>query len=181
MKSKKIWIIKIFIITLIVSAGFSVVSEVFISNMPIVSAVVVLAALIIVGIVFDIFGVAVSTCDETPFIAMSAKKIKKAVNALPLLKKADVVANIFNDVIGDICGIVSGAAGAAISAKIIASNPGSHDLFIAILISSLISAATVGGKAAGKSFAMKKNKEIVIFLGGVLDIFKFGGKHEKKS
>lgn len=181
MKSRKIWIIKIFIITLIVSAGFSVVSEVFISNMSIVSAVIVLAALIIVGIVFDIFGVAVSTCDETPFIAMSAKKIKKATNALPLLKKADVVSNIFNDVIGDICGIVSGAAGAAISAKIIASNPSDYDLFVAILISSLISAATVGGKAAGKSFAMKKNKEIVIFLGGALDIFKFGGKHEKKS
>jgi hypothetical protein len=61
--------------------------------------------------------------------------------------------------VGDICGIVSGAAGAAIALKIAVTEP---DLFIwAIVISSMIAAVTVAGKAAGKSFAIRKNKEIV--------------------
>lgn len=172
----KYWVVKIIIITFILAAGFGLVAEVFISNLSLVAAVFILIALVIVGIVFDIIGVAVATCDETPLIAMSAKKIEKARYALPLIKNADVVSNICNDVIGDVCGIVSGSAGATIALKIILSNPTVPELVITILVSSLIAAGTVGGKALGKKVAMNKNKEIVIFVGGIINFFKFKKK-----
>ena len=114
-KVVKYWALKIFFITLFVSAGVSVVAEVFIENLPILSAAAILFLLIFIGILFDIIGVAFATCSETPFISMASKKIKKANRAIKLLKNSEMVSNICNDVVGDICGIVSGAAGAAIA------------------------------------------------------------------
>lgn len=169
----KHWIIKIFLITLLLSAGISLISEVFIADMPIGAAIGVLLVIILVGIVFDVIGVAVSTCDEAPIIAMCAKKIKKARYALPLIKNADIVANFCNDVVGDICGIVSGSAGAAIAAKILLGAQDNYEMWVGIMVSALIAALTVGGKAFGKKIAMKKNKEIVVALGSVLQFFSF--------
>jgi CBS domain containing-hemolysin-like protein len=122
---------------------------------------------------FDIIGVAVATCDETPLIAMSSKKIKQAAYALPLLKNREIVSNFCNDVVGDICGIVSGAAGATISIKVLLFATSMSDTLVGIGISSLTAALTVGGKAWGKKIAMKNHKRIVIFLGSVVHFFKF--------
>lgn len=176
MKIIKYWVLKIFFITLLLSAGISVVAQVFISNLSLVAAVFILAALIIVGIIFDIIGVAVATCDETPLIAMSSRKIKQATYALPLLKNKDIVSNFCNDVVGDICGIVSGSAGAAIGVKIVMMSQNISGTLLGIGISALISAATVGGKAWGKKVAMQNNKRIVIFMGSVIHFFKLKKK-----
>ena len=169
----KYWFVKIFFITLLLAAGISVVAEVFISNLSLTAAVFILAALIIIGIIFDIIGVAVATCDETPLIAMSSRKIKQASYALPLLKNRDVVANFCNDVVGDIAGIVSGSAGAAIAIKIAIMANSLSGTFIAVALSSVICAVTVLGKAWGKRTALQNNKRIVIFLGSVIHFFKF--------
>lgn len=171
-KSGKIWALKIFLITLIVSAGISVVAELFLKDMGLVSACLVVLLLVAVGVLFDIIGVAFSSCDQTPFIAMSSRKIKKARRALKLLKKADVVSSVCNDVVGDVCGIVSGAAGAAIVVKIIASAPSSPELAISIAVSALTAAITVAGKAMGKSFALRQNVKIVEAIGAVLSFFE---------
>ncbi len=176
MKIIKYWVVKIFFITLLMSAGISVVAQVFISNLSLVAAVFILAALIIVGIFFDIIGVAVATCDETPLIAMSSRKIKQATYALPLLKNKDIVSSFCNDVVGDICGIVSGSAGAAIGVKIIVMSQSISETLLGIAISALISAVTVGGKAWGKKVAMQNNKKIVIFIGSVIHFFKWKNK-----
>ena len=172
MKKIKYWAIKIAFITLLLSAGISVAAQAFLTDMPLIAAVFILVALIVVGILFDTIGVAVATCDETPLIAMSSKKIKQATYALPLLKNREIVSNFCNDVVGDICGIVSGAAGATISIKIIMFSSSLSDTLVGIGISSLIAAMTVGGKAWGKKFALKNNKKIVIFLGSVIHFFK---------
>ena len=102
--------------------------------------------LIALGIIFDIIGVAFTSCDEKPFVAKSAKKMGKARRALVLIKKADVVANVCNDVIGDICGIVSGAVGTAIVVKILGSSPTTSEFVLTIAVSALTAAFTVGGK-----------------------------------
>jgi len=73
-------------------------------------------------------------------------------------------------VVGDICGIVSGAAGATIAVSIILNAGDTVERMVDIGISSLIAALTVGGKALGKSFAMKKSKEIVFLVGRVLAV-----------
>ena len=46
-------------------------------------------------------------------------------------------------------------------------------MWVGIMVSALIAALTVGGKAFGKKIAMKKNKEIVVALGSVLQFFSF--------
>ena len=74
MKVIKHWTIKIFFMTLFISAGVSVAAEYFISNLSLLASIGILAALIAVGVVFDIVGVAFASCDQAPFIAMSAKK-----------------------------------------------------------------------------------------------------------
>ncbi len=73
------------------------------------------------------------------------------------MRKADRVANICNDVVGDICGTVSGGLGAAIAIVFF----GSGNVWGGVVITGLVSAFTVGGKAMGKSFAIKKSNEIV--------------------
>ena len=58
----KHWIIKIFLITLLLSAGISLISEVFIADMPIGAAIGVLLVIILVGIVFDVIGRSADYC-----------------------------------------------------------------------------------------------------------------------
>ncbi|MEG0381946.1 MAG: hypothetical protein RR514_00800 [Christensenella sp.] len=181
MKVIKHWTIKIFFITLFISAGVSVAAEYFISNLSLIASIGILAMLITVGVFFDVVGVAFASCDQAPFIAMSAKKNVKAHYALKMLKNADVVSNFCNDVIGDICGIVSGAAGAAITIKALVFNVPFPDLVISIIISALIAATTVAGKAWGKSVALKKSKDIVLAIGSVAHFFSGGRKHEKEN
>lgn len=179
MKVIKYWTIKIFFITLIISAGVSVVSEYFISNVPLAAAVAILAGLIALGVVFDIIGVAFASCDPTPFVAMSAKGDKTAHAALKLLKNADVVSNFCNDVIGDICGIVSGAAGAAITLKALVFGADLPEMVVSIAISAIIAAVTVSCKAAGKNIAFKNNKNIVLSVGSFFSFFDFKNRKKK--
>ena len=169
--------LKIFFITLITSSGVSVIANLFLEDMGLIPAIIVVFVLIALGIIFDIIGVAFTSCDETPFIAMSAKKMGKAKKALALIKKADVVSNVCNDVIGDICSIVSGAAGTAIVVKIIASSPTISEFALTIAVSALTAALTVGGKMYGKSYALKNNIKIVEIVGTLLSIFD---KKEKR-
>lgn len=181
MKVIKHWTIKIFFITLFISAGVSVAAEYFISNLSLIASVGILILLIAVGVLFDIVGVAFASCDQAPFIAMSAKKNVKAHYALKMLKNADVVSNFCNDVIGDICGIVSGAAGAAITLKALVFNFPFPDIVASIAISALIAAITVAGKAWGKSIALKRNKDIVLSIGTIVNFFSRGKKREKEN
>ena len=185
-KSKKIryWALKIFIITLILTAAISVVTESLMDNMSTIAAAFIILFIVMIGIVFDVIGIAVASCDVAPFISMASKKIKKAKSAILLLKNADVVSNICGDVVGDICGIVSGAAGVAIALKVVLLSPGTGETVWTIIISSVIASLTVAGKAAGKSIGIKKNKQIVSFVAYVLMFFvdeKKGNKNGREK
>lgn len=173
--------LKIFVMTLIISSGVSVIATLFLDDLGLIPASLIVILLIALGIVFDIIGVAFTSCDEKPFIAMSAKKMKRATNALKLIKKADVVSNICNDMIGDICGIVSGAAGTAIVVKIIASNPSVSEIIITTAVSALTAALTVAGKMLGKSYALKNNIKIVETIGIIISFFKRDLKNGKAN
>ncbi len=176
-RSVRYWPAKILIISLILTAGISVVTELLMGTLPLVPAAFIVLFIMLLGIVADLVGMAFATCDSTPFISMASRKIKRAKSALRLLQNADIVSNICGDVAGDICGIVSGAAGAAIAAKIIegASKAGSLtevEAFIpAIAISSVIAALTISGKSIGKTVGIRKNKEIVSFVAYLASFF----------
>ena len=174
------WVVKIFIITLILAAGVSVVAESLMGALPIWAAAFIILIIVLVGITFDMIGIAFAVCDQAPFVAMASKKIRRAKSAIRLLQNADIVSNICGDVVGDICGIVSGAAGAAIAIKFALSG-GPAEIVWAIAASSVIAALTVAGKAAGKTIAIKHDKAIVSFVSSAVMVFvreeKKGGSH----
>ena len=171
-RSGKLAALKIFIASFLISVGLSVIAELFLTDMGLVAAIAVVVILIFLGIFFDVIGVAFTSCEQTPFISMSSRKIKKATYALKLLKNADIVANICNDVIGDICNIVSGAAGAAIVVKIAISSNSTWEFILGIAVSSITASVTVAGKTLGKGYAIKNNLKIVEACGSVMAFFK---------
>ena len=68
-----------------------------------VLSVIILVAVVLLGIVFDIIGVAVTIAPEEVFHAKATKKADGARTSLNLIKNATKVANFCADVIGDIC------------------------------------------------------------------------------
>ena len=155
------WIIKILIMSFVISFGLSFVSEMTIPNLSLVLGIIVTLLFIGLGIVFDIIGVSVTSSDEAVFHSMNSRKVKGASVAVKFKKNADKVASFCNDVIGDICGIVSGAAGTTIAAIFITTydfNP----LIVTLTVSATIAALTIGGKAVGKSFAINKS-DIILY------------------
>ena len=128
-------------------------------------AFIILLAIVLIGIIFDIIGVAVTSADEKPFHSMAARKVPGAQEAIRLLRQAERVSSICNDVVGDICGVVSGSASATIAAQVIASMDFSWPQVITLLLSALVAGLTVGGKAIGKTVAIGSCTTIVHTVG----------------
>ena len=162
--SKYKWFIQVFITTFILSICFSYISTYGVSNLNLVSSIIILIAVIAIGILFDIIGVAVTVAKEEEFHAKATKKVTGAKTSLKLIKNAAKVANICADVIGDVCGVLSGAVSAMIAAKL-AENTGANLQFI---ISAIVASLTVGGKALGKEIANNNSTKIVHFVGTML-------------
>ena len=91
---------------------------------------------------------------------MASKKVKNAKTAKKMLKNSAKVSSFCNDVIGDICNIISGSAGVVISSYI-ANKYNISITLITLIITSLIAALTIGGKAIGKQIAVDKSEYIV--------------------
>ena len=156
------WIIKAFLMTFFIALIFSSVSNVIVDKCNNVILLTILClSFIIIGIIFDIIGTAVLTAKESTFHAKSAKKIKGSKEGVYLIKNSNMIASICNDVIGDICGIVSGSV-AAILGLYISNIANINTIITTLIISSIVSSLTVGGKAIGKKFAIK-NSDVIIF------------------
>jgi len=159
------WVITIFLVTILISGTISFVSNEIMATSTIAVAFVILLAIILVGILFDIVGVAVTSADEKPFHSMAARKVPGAQESIRLLRNAERVSSICNDVIGDICGVVSGSASAAIAAQVLQNMTFSRPQIVTLLMSASVAGLTVGGKALGKTFAIKSCTEIVHSVG----------------
>ena len=162
------WVVTIFVITLFVSGAISLLSEELLSRSGMAAAFVILFVIVLVGILFDVIGVAVTSADERPFHSMAARKVPGAQEAISLLRNAERVGSICNDVVGDICGVISGSASAVIASKIISHFTFSWPNLVSLLMSALVAATTVGGKAIGKSYAIKSCTVIVHWAGRVI-------------
>lgn len=163
--SKIKWVIQVFITTFILSICFSYISTYGVSNLNLISSIIILVAVIAVGIIFDIIGVAVTVANEEEFHAKATKKVDGAKTSIKLIKNAAKVSNICADIIGDVCGVLSGAISALISAKLV-EKMGTNLQFI---ISAVVASLTVGGKALGKEIANKNSTQIVHFVGTMLN------------
>lgn len=172
--SIKTWIVKVTLLTFLLTVVFTFLSDLTISSSTLVVAILIVLLLVIINIIFDAIGVAVTSCEIAPLLAMSARKIPGSKKALNLVKNADKVSSICGDVIGDICGIVSGASSAVIVVKILAAGTSLNETILTILVSSIVAAITVGGKAIGKRLAITHSKEFVLFTAKVLSVFGEG-------
>jgi len=161
-------------ITFIIAALLSAYSQSVLTNIGVIYiAFVLLIIIIIIGILFDIIGVAVAAANPAPLHAKASRKIPGATIALGMIKNADRVSNICNDVIGDIAGTLSGGVGAAIAANIVFNAMQGGEWLPSVIMSGLVAALTVGGKAFGKSFAIN-NADIILFaVGRVIYVLKY--------
>ena len=182
------WVITIFFSTIAISAAISLVSDYVMGKSSMIVAFLILLMIVFVGIIFDIVGMAVATADEKPFHAMAARKVKGARECITLLRNAERVSSICNDVVGDICGVVSGSASATIAAQVLSNFELSFASVVPLMMSSLVAALTVGGKAVGKGIAVSSCTDIVYHAGQVIyavthvkDLFKKKKKNQQKK
>ena len=162
------WVVTIFFVTIFISGMISFVSNEIMAQSTIPVAFVILLAIVLIGIVFDIIGMAVASADEKPFHSMAARKVRGAQEAIRLLRNAERVSSICNDVVGDICGVVSGSASAAIAAQVLENFNFAWPQIVTLLMSALVAGLTVGGKAIGKTFAINSCTKIVHSVGKVI-------------
>ena len=164
------WLLTITTISFLISFCLSAISELIIPNTFIGISIFLVLIFILIGVIFDIIGLAVATADEKIFHSMATKKVKGSKKAINLINQKDNVSSFLNDVIGDICGVISGSCGLAISIKL-APIIGINKVLTTIIITSIISALTIGGKAFGKTIAINKCNEIVFEFSKLLSIF----------
>ncbi len=155
------WILTILALSFVISFCMSFISEMTVPKLPLIVGIIVTLLFILLGILFDIIGVSVTTADEAIFHSMSSRKVKGANVAVHFKKNADKVSSFCCDVIGDICGIISGAAGTTITA-ILVTTFNFNLLVTGLIVAAVIASITIGGKAIGKSFAINKS-DIILY------------------
>ena len=159
------WVVTIFFVTIFVSGAISLLSDVLMENSSMGVAFLILLIIILVGIIFDIIGMAVASADEKPFHSMAARKVPGAHESIKLLRNAERVSSICNDVVGDICGVVSGSASATIATLILMNVEVGWPRGVSLIMSALVAGLTVGGKAIGKTVAVNSCTKIVHLVG----------------
>ena len=175
------WVVTIFFVTILISGIISMVSDEVMENSSVAVAFVILLAIIFIGILFDIVGMAVATADEKPFHSMAARKVPGAHEAIKLLRNAERVSSICNDVVGDICGVVSGSASATIATLILVNVNVGWPRGVPLVMSALVAGLTVGGKAIGKTVAVNSCTQIVHLVGqAIYTLNRFTKKKNKR-
>lgn len=170
------WSISIAVITFVLAAIFSIASNGILIGVPWTLGLLVVFFIVLMGILFDMIGIAAAAAVETPFHSMAARKVHGAKHAILVLRNADRVASFCNDVIGDISGIISGTASALVivqiaqSGRLPVTSPAEYAINVGL--TSFIAAMTVGGKALGKSFAITYSRDIIFHVGKLLQFLE---------
>lgn len=155
----------------LLSVVFSYGSSAALNDANIYITLSVLCFFVMLGVLFDIIGVATTSAELKTFNSMASRKVRGARESIWLIKNAEKVSSFCNDVIGDICGIMSGTTGALITGEIVSST-NLHPVFAPLTVTGIIAAATIGGKAAGKAVAVRRSDSVVFAAGRVIYFFK---------
>lgn len=175
------WAATAFLSSISISIVLSLLSSELLNYLNVFFSVLILLFFIMLGVVFDIIGLAVATADIKPFNSMAAQKVRGGKQAVMLIKNAEQVSNFCNDIIGDIASIVSGATASAIAVKLAALTSSAHEIWINLVICGLVSGFTVGLKSVGKAVGMNYSKTIVSTAAFILSIFDKKSKHTPKK
>jgi len=170
------WTITISFITFILAAIFTVASTLSLQGVSFTVGLAIVLVIVLIGIFFDMIGIAATAADETPFHAMASKRINGARHSIRIIRNADRFASFCNDVIGDISGIVSGTAAALVITQLALrfqwGEASLNENISSIVLTSIIAALTVGGKAMGKTFAIQNSKDIIFGVGKMLSFLE---------
>lgn len=160
------WSIFIFILTFVLACLFSVASSSVLEGVAWGIGMIIVIVIVLIGIFFDMMGIAAAAAQEKPFHAMASEKISGSRHAIRIVRNADRFASFCNDVIGDIAGIISGTASAIVMFKLFQGDNTSLLYTVVLTIfTALVSGLTVGGKALGKSFAIHHSTAIILLAG----------------
>ncbi len=147
--------------------------------MGVVMAVITIVFFIVVSVVFDMVGVAI-TCTEEEFFLRKLGREKGAKVALAMKKNTEKICSFCNDVVGDICGILSGASGACVILSI--TEHITNDGFVVIvssIVSAVIAGLTIFSKALMKSYAINNANKFILKVGRIIENSFFYKKREK--
>lgn len=164
-KEKKLvdfnWIYRIVFLTFGISLIMSFISGVTLPSVPTIIGILLVLLFILIGVIFDMIGVSVTASDLSVFNSMSSRKVKGAKLAVKFKQNADKVSSICNDVIGDICGVISGSCCITIATNI-SKTFNLNYLVCSLIVTAIVSALTIGGKALGKNIAINKS-DIILY------------------
>lgn len=157
------------LVTFVLSLLFSYLSDLFLGKITtLVLGLLLLLFIILIGVIFDMIGFSAAAAEIGPLNARAANKVRGARQAVRLIKNADQVAIFCNDMMGDICATVGGAIGVAIIFRMLAGSPGVDTTLLTTIMTGLVAALTVGGKAIGKGVALTEATEIMCRIGQVV-------------
>jgi len=163
------YIVSVGIASFLLAIIFTSISEYFSSRLnSIILSLVFLVIIVLINIAADVVGTAVTAASHVPFNAKAAKRIRGAPHGLQLIKNADKVANLTNDMLSDITTTVGGALGISIVVQIMKLEPPFSQLWLNILITALIAAVIVSGKAFSKMIALSHPDDVIFFVGRFL-------------
>ena len=165
------WLVKITLISVVASVVFTLATTEILGRAGYIISFTILTAFIIVGIAFDVIGIAVTAASEAPFHSMATRRQRGATESLRLIRNANKVTCYCNDVIGDVTGIISGTTAALIAARLM-DGLDTESLLFPVLIAAVVTGLTVGGKAIGKTLAFNKSIQVVLSVGKLLNILR---------
>lgn len=171
----KKWVTEIVLISFTLSITLSFISEMTVPNLSLFFGIIVTLVFVAIGILFDIIGVSITASSPKVFHSMNARRVKGANIAVKLIKNSEKVSSFCCDVIGDICGVISGATAISI-ATMLAKTFNFNLLITTLIVTGVISAMTIGGKAIGKSFAINKCDIIIYEFSKFISVFYKGKK-----
>jgi len=168
------WLITVSLLSFSLSIVFSLLTTTIVNNLSVPLAILILILVIAIGIIFDMISMSVTIAEEKNFHAKASKKIDGAKTSIKLIRNAPKVSSICADVVGDVCGILSGGIGTIVAMKITSSYGLEFDL--QVIISAIVAALTIGGKAKCKLIAQEYSSQIVDKFTKILNLFTFKKK-----
>lgn len=165
------WTVIVTLLSFVLSMFFSFVTSIAMKSLTVFFAFVLLLVIIAINIIFDMVGTAVQSAEEEPFHSLASRKVAGARESISVIRHAPQLANMCCDVIGDIAGIISGATTALIVAELTAMFS-LQGMLPSLILTGLVGALTIGGKAMSKGISMQNGNYIVFIVGKMMYFFK---------
>ena len=165
------WTVTVLILSFVLSVFFSFITSTLMESLTLFFAFMLLLLIIAVNIFFDMVGTAVQSAEERPFHSLAARKVRGARESISVIRHAPQLANMCCDVIGDIAGIISGATTALIVTELVAAFH-LKGILPSLILTGLVGALTIGGKAMSKGISMQNGNAIVFAVGKMMYFFK---------